>query len=163
MKNQKGITLIALLLIIITVLACIVAFKVISNKNSTKNTNGTSISNTSTNNNSSTNINSEIKKPSDTSSNTNSLGKEFKQAMDSYEETMDAYIAFMVKYTNSKGTDPQLFKDYAEWLKKYANAIDAFEKWENNNLNKEEAKYYVEVQTRVTQKLINASIDVQYQ
>lgn len=159
MSNERGVTVIVLLVIIVIVFACIFAFKVMSDKKNTENTNAGSVSNTITNNNSSTNINSE----NNNSNNTYGLGKEFKQAMDSYETTMDAYIEFMVKYTNSKGTDPQLFKDYAEWLKKYADAVDAFEKWENTNLNKEEAKYYIDVQTRVTQKLLNASIDISYQ
>lgn len=163
MRDEKGITLIALLLVIILLFGCIFAYKVMSDKKNTESTSTGSIPNTSTNNNSSTNINNGSSTPSNNSSNSIGLGKNFKQAMDSYEATMDAYIAFMVKYTNSKGTDPQLFKDYAEWLKKYADAVAAFEKWENNNLNKEEAKYYIEVQTRVTQKLLNASIDVSYQ
>ena len=141
------------------VLACIFAFKFMSNKNSTENTNASSISNTITNNNSSTNINNENKTPS----NTSGLRKEFKEAMDSYETFMDEYIAFMKKYTNSNATAPEMIKDYGEYMKKYADAVDAFEKWENTDLNKEEAKYYVAVQTRVTQKLLNASIDVQYQ
>ena len=81
--------------------------------------------------------------------------------MDSYETTMDAYISFMVKFKSDR-TNAQMIKDYTDWVKKYADAVDAFEKWDGKDLNKEEAKYYVEVQTRVTQKLMNASIDMSY-
>ena len=48
-------------------------------------------------------------------------------------------------------------------MKKYVDMVDAFDKGENSGLNKEEAKYYIEVQMRVNQKLMNASIDIQYQ
>ena len=156
MKSEKGMTTIVLLIVIIIVLAGILWLKGISNDKN-------NIESASTKNTTNTNINNGSNTPSNNSSGTYGLGKNFKQAMDSYEATMDAYIAFMVNYTNSKGTNPQLFKDYAEWLKKYADAVADIKKWENNNLNKEEAKYYIEVQTRVTQKLLNASIDVSYQ
>ena len=59
MKNEKGISLIALLLVIIVIVGCVFLFKVISNNNS-KNTTG--ISNTS--NNSSTNNNTNNEKNS---------------------------------------------------------------------------------------------------
>ncbi len=150
MKNEKGISLIALLILTI-VLFGILGFKIISNKK-------INTGNISTQNTPDTNINTENKTPS----NTTGLGKEFKQAMDSYEQFMDEYISFMKKYTNSNVKTSQMFIDYGEYMKKYVDMVDAFEKWENNNLNNEEAKYYIEVQMRVSQKLINASIDVQY-
>jgi len=156
MKSEKGITVIALLLVIIIIFGCIFAYKVMSDKKNTENTNVSSTPNTSTSNNSSTN------NSSNGTSNIG-LGKEFKQAMDSYEAFMDEYIAFMTKYTNSNAPTSQMLIDYGEYMKKYIDAVDAFEKWENNNLNKEEAKYYIEVQMRVSQKLMNASIDVSYQ
>lgn len=161
MKNEKGITLIALLLVIAIIFSGILAFKIMSDKNTTKNASTSSISNTSTNNNSSTNNSSNG--TSNNSSNTTGLRKEFKNAMDSYETFMDEYIAFMTKYNNSKGTSTELIKDYGEYMKKYIDAMDAFKNWEGKDLNKEEAKYYVDVQTRVTQKLMNASIDMSYQ
>ncbi len=157
-SNGKVWTVLAIIALIIFVSigwGCVLLSEKIGENASSISSTFTSV----TNDNSSINDNSE----SETPSNAVGLNKNFKQAMDSYEETMDAYIAFMEKFTKSKGTNPQLFKDYSEWLTKYAEAVDAFKKWENNNLNKEEAKYYIEVQTRVTQKLLNASIDMQYQ
>lgn len=158
MKSEKGISLIALLIVIILVCFGILGFKYISN-NKTENTTTKATSNsTSTNTSSSTNINS----GSTSNSNTSGLRKEFKQAMDSYEAFMDEYIAFIMKYNNSNRTAPEMIKDYAEYMKKLAEMGAAFEKWESNNLNKEESKYYVEVQMRVNQKLMNASIDMAY-
>jgi hypothetical protein len=56
-----------------------------------------------------------------------------------------------------------MFIDYGEYMKKYVDWSDDFQKWEGKNLNKEETKYYIEVQMRVNQKLMNSSIDLQYQ
>lgn len=151
MKNEKGISLIALLLVIVIIFGCIFAYKVMTDKKNTEST--SSIPTTSTNYNPSTN---------DNSSSSTGLRTEFKNAMDSYESAMDEYIAFMTKYNASKGTNPQLISAYGEYMKKYIDATDAFKKWDGKEMNKEEAKYYVDVQTRVTQKLMNASIDMSY-
>ena len=161
MKNEKGISLIALLLVIVIIFGCIFLFKVMSDKKETENTKESSNPNTSTS------INNNGSSPStstdNNSSNTTELRKEFKDAMDSYESAMDEYIAFMTKYNASKGTNPELISAYGEYMKKYIDATDAFKKWDGKEMNKEEAKYYVDVQTRVTQKLMNASIDMSYQ
>lgn len=133
-----------------------------SDKKETENANAKSISSPNTNNNSSTNINNGSMSNSNTSSGSTGLRKEFKEAMDSYEAAMDEYITFMTKYKASKGTNPELISAYGEYMKKYIDATDAFNKWDGKEMNKEEAKYYVEVQTRVTQKLMNASIDMSY-
>lgn len=161
MKNEKGISLIALLIVIVIIFVCIFLFKVMSDKKETENTKESSTPNTSTS------INNNGSSPStstdNNSSNTTELRKEFKDAMDSYESAMDEYIAFMTKYNASKGTNPELIAAYGEYMKKYIDATDAFKKWDGKEMNKEEAKYYVDVQTRVTQKLMNASIDMSYQ
>ena len=164
MKNEKGISLIALLLVIVIIFGGIFLFKVMSDKKETENTKSSSNPSTSINNNPSTNNNGNSPSTStnDNSSSSTGLRTEFKNAMDSYESAMDEYIAFMTKYNASKGTNPQLISAYGEYMKKYIDATDAFKKWDGKEMNKEEAKYYVEVQTRVTQKLMNASIDMSY-
>nr|WP_294530506.1 DUF6591 domain-containing protein [uncultured Blautia sp.] len=78
---------------------------------------------------------------------------DFKQAMDSYEEFMNKYCDFMDKYDKSNGTDPTLLIDYADYAAKYAQAMKDFEAWESEGLNTAEAAYYLEVQTRVNEKL----------
>ena len=82
------------------------------------------------------------------------MRKEFKEAMDSYEEFIDEYIAFMKKYSNSNGTDAELLKDYGTYMSKYTKAVEAFEKWEDDDLNSKEEAYYIKVQTRVSKKLL---------
>lgn len=95
-------------------------------------------------------------KPEDSSSSEDGLSTEFKNAMDSYEEFMDDYIDFMEKYQNSDGTDLSLITEYTEYMNKYAQVCEDFEAWDSKDMNSTEAAYYLEVQTRVNQKLLNA-------
>lgn len=88
-----------------------------------------------------------------TKSSNNDLRDEFKASMDSYEEYMDEYVQFMKKYSESDGSDLSLLKDYSEMMTKYENFVKDFEKWEDEDLNDAETKYYIEVQTRVNKKL----------
>lgn len=79
---------------------------------------------------------------------------EFKEAMDSYEEFMDEYVVFMKKYANSDGTDVSILSDYATYMGKYAKFVEDFEKWEDEEMNDAETAYYIQVQSRVSQKLL---------
>ena len=72
--------------------------------------------------------------------------------MDSYEKVMDEYVKFMKKY-KANPTDMSLIKDYANYMKKYQQALQDFEKWNSKGLNNAELKYYLEVQKRVNEKL----------
>lgn len=84
----------------------------------------------------------------------NSIDPKFKAAMDSYEAFIDEYVAFMKKYAESDGTDLSLLTDYAEYMSKYAEVCKDFEKWENEDLNEAEMTYYIDVQARVSKKLL---------
>ncbi len=100
----------------------------------------------------------ETTKPAENkSSNKTGLGKEFKEAMDSYEAFVDEYIAFMKKYSKSNGTDVTLIADYAKYISKLEEATKKFDKWEEEDMNTEETAYYIEVQTRVNKKLLEAA------
>ena len=87
---------------------------------------------------------------------TNSIGKDFKKAMDSYEDFMDDYVAFMKKYQKNP-SDLSLLADYSNYLSKYSKFVADFEKWEDEDLNMAELNYYVEVQARVTKKLLEVA------
>lgn len=82
------------------------------------------------------------------------LSDDFKAAMDSYEEFMDEYCEFMKKYSESDGTDVSLLIDYTDYMSKYAKLIEDFEKWESEDLNAAETAYYIDVQARVSKKLL---------
>ena len=73
--------------------------------------------------------------------------------MDDYESFMDEYIKFMKKY-NANPSDASLLKDYSNYADKYIKALESFEKWEDDDLNDEEMKYYLEVETRINKKLL---------
>lgn len=78
-------------------------------------------------------------------------------AMDKYEDTMNEYCNFMVKYSESDGTDLSLLADYGVYMKKYSEAMEAFEKWEGEDMNTVESAYYFEVQTRINKRLFEVA------
>lgn len=84
----------------------------------------------------------------------NQMRSDFKKTMDSYEEFMNEYVEFMKKYSKSDGTDLSLLKDYNQMLSKYEKLSKDFENWGDEDLNEKETKYYIEVQTRVNEKLL---------
>ena len=86
----------------------------------------------------------------------NAIDPEFKAAMDSYEEFMDEYVAFMKKY-KANPSDLSLLTDYANYMSKYADFVEGFEKWENEEMNAAETAYYIDVQARVSKKLLEAA------
>ena len=88
--------------------------------------------------------------------NTNSIGTEFKSAMDSYENFMNEYVDFIKKYEENP-TDFNLLADYASYMGKYADFVEKFEKWEDEDLNAAELDYYSQVQLRVSKKLLEVS------
>ena len=91
-----------------------------------------------------------------TAADTNGIDPDFKAAMDSYEEFMDEYVAFMKKYMDNPN-DVGLLVDYADYVRKYAEFVEDFEKWENEEMNAAETAYYIEVQGRVSKKLLEVA------
>lgn len=95
-------------------------------------------------------------KETEESSTDNKLSTDFKAAMDSYETFMNEYVAFMKKY-KANPTDADLISDYSDYMSKYVDFVADFEKWEDEDMNEEELAYYIEVQTRVSKKLLEAT------
>ena len=93
-----------------------------------------------------------------TTNNSTDMRSDFKKAMDEYEEFIDEYINFMNRYTASGGADLSLITAYADYVTEYAEMVDAFEKWENEDLSDIEVAYYLDVQTRVSKKLLEAAL-----
>ena len=89
----------------------------------------------------------------ESSSNNNVLRPDFKKAMDDYESFMNEYVEFMKKYS-SNPSDTSLLKDYANYMTKYTKTMASFEKWDEKDMNDEETKYYIEVQSRINAKLL---------
>ena len=76
--------------------------------------------------------------------------------MDSYESFMNEYCDFMEKYENSDDVASML-NDYTEYMKKYADFTQKMDDMGNSDLNTEELKYYLDVQNRVSQRLLTVS------
>ena len=81
---------------------------------------------------------------------------DFKEAMDSYEEFMDEYVDFMNKYSKNP-SDLTLLGQYADYMTKYTKMVEKFDKWESEDMTTQEAAYYLEVQTRVSKKLLEVA------
>lgn len=81
---------------------------------------------------------------------------EFKEAMDSYEAFYDEYCDIMKKYTDNP-SDMGLLTSYTDMLTKAAEMSQKFDAWEDNEMNDAELKYYLDVNNRVTKKLLDVS------
>lgn len=80
------------------------------------------------------------------------IDPEFKEAMDSYEAFFDEYCEFMEKYSETDDTTGML-ADYADYMTKYAEMMEKMNAIDQDELSTAETAYYVEVTTRITQKL----------
>ena len=87
------------------------------------------------------------------------LSKEFLEAMDAYEEFIYEYCDFMQKYSESEST-AALLMDYAKFMADYAVWTAKFEKWESAEMSDEETDYYIQVQLRCNQKLIETASSI---
>ncbi len=76
----------------------------------------------------------------------------FKEAMDAYEAFYNEYCDFLSKYAQNP-TDFSLLGQYAGMLSKAGEMDKAFEEWDEDDLNGKELQYYLEVNSRVLQKL----------
>ena len=83
------------------------------------------------------------------------MRKDFKEAMDSYEAFMNEYCDFMEKYSKNP-TDASLMADYMSYMSKYDDFTKKFDQWGSEDLNDAELEYYIEVQTRVYERLAEA-------
>lgn len=85
------------------------------------------------------------------------ISAEFKAAMDSYEAFFDEYVTFMKKYAKSNGKDMNLLNDYTTYMSKYADTMTKFEALKEADMSAAEAAYYIEVQSRITKKLLEVA------
>ncbi|MGN0612531.1 MAG: DUF6591 domain-containing protein [Porcipelethomonas sp.] len=86
-----------------------------------------------------------------------SVSPEFKATMDSYEEFFDEYISFMKKYSESNYSLDML-EDYTDYMGKYAEMFKKLDEIDEDELSESDYLYYIEVQSRITQKLLEADV-----
>ena len=96
------------------------------------------------------------KEPEKKETNNGGIRADFKSAMDSYEKFFDEYVAIMKKYANNP-SDMSILSDYTKYMGKYTKMMDDFEKWESEDMNAAETAYYLEVQGRITKKLLEVA------
>ena len=86
----------------------------------------------------------------------NTIRPEVKEAIDAYEAFIDEYCEFMVRYSESDGTDLKILADYAAFLGKLT---DYEYKMDNmaDDLTDAEYWYYVEVLNRCNEKIMKAA------
>ncbi len=83
----------------------------------------------------------------------NDLDKDFKAAMDAYEAFVDEYVDIFKKY-KANPTDMSILAEYTDYVTRYEEVCETFEAWEDEDLSADELAYYVDVQARVSKKLI---------
>lgn len=83
------------------------------------------------------------------------VSKDFKAAMDAYEAFFDEYCNFMKRYAENP-TDMNLLLQYTNYLAKYTEYMEAFDKMGNEPMNDAEMAYYLEVTLRIEKKLLDA-------
>lgn len=103
-----------------------------------------------------TNTDTATKEVEKEETNSGGIRADFKAAMDSYEKFFDEYVAIMKKYKNNP-SDMSILADYSKYMGQYAQTMKDFEKWESEDMNTAEAAYYLDVQNRITNKLLEVA------
>ncbi len=84
------------------------------------------------------------------------LRPEFKTAMDSYEAFYAEYCELLKQY-KANPTDLSILTKYGQLMAKAEEMNKTFEAWDDGSLNNEELKYYLEVNNRVMQMMLDAA------
>lgn len=84
---------------------------------------------------------------------------EFREALDGYEAFFDEYCAFMHIHADVCGgpDGPELLAGYGQFMGRYADAMAGMETLDDGEMNDAETRYYIEVTSRISQKLLEAS------
>ncbi len=109
-------------------------------------------SGSSTNTSGSTATSNASSSSSSSSTDANGVTVSFKKTMDDYEAGMNSYCDFMEKYING-GRPASMAADYANYVKKLADLEKDFDAIDESSLTAADDAYYIEVQSRVNQRL----------
>jgi hypothetical protein len=78
---------------------------------------------------------------------------DFRTWVDGYEAFMNKYVDFMVKYSNSNGTDLSLIANYADMISEYAQWMSETSEIDADDLSVDDYVYYTEAQARIYKRL----------
>ncbi len=98
----------------------------------------------------------QVNDKTDSKADSDGVDPDLKAFLDSYEEFADEYVAFMKKYQADPTNAIAMLGEYSEMMQKYADFADKIDKYDSNNMSTEDYKYYIEVTTRCTQKMLEA-------
>ena len=93
----------------------------------------------------------------DVNTSSDGIDPDFKKMLDDYEAFMDEYIEFMQNYEERSSLEA--LADYADMVSRYADLSEQIDSVDTENLTNAELSYYIEVTSRVSQKLLNTSIE----
>ena len=95
--------------------------------------------------------------PAEKPSPANGIRPEVKDYLDSYEAFMDEYVEFMQKYSNADAASMiTMLGSYTKILARYQEFAEKIDAMEQEDLSNAEMAYYIEVTSRVSQKLLTA-------
>lgn len=77
---------------------------------------------------------------------------DFKQAMDSYEAFFDEYVETMRLYKEDP-TNAEVLAQHSDMLTREVTMLKEFDEWESEDMTTAETAYYLEVQSRIYDKL----------
>ena len=95
----------------------------------------------------------------ESSGKTSGVDPELKAFLDSYEEFVDEYVVFMKKYMADPMNAVSMLTEYSEIMGKYADFAEKVDQYDSKEMSTEDAKYYLEVTTRCTQKMLDIYSD----
>lgn len=85
----------------------------------------------------------------------NGVDPDLKAFLDSYEEFVDEYVVFMKKYMADPSNAISMLSEYTKIMEKYEDFAEKVDKYDSNSMSTEDAKYYLEVTNRCTQKMLD--------
>lgn len=80
---------------------------------------------------------------------------DLKAYLDSYEAFVDEYVEFMQKYYKNP-SDLSLLSEYGDMLKKMNDFSEKIDKYDKDEMSKEDYDYYIDVTMRCTTKMLKA-------
>ncbi|MDO4891504.1 MAG: hypothetical protein Q3963_09065, partial [Coriobacteriaceae bacterium] len=83
------------------------------------------------------------------------VSADVKETLDSYEAVMDEYVDFMQRYKDS-GYSASMLSEYTDMLQKYNDFSEKINAMDTSNMSNADYAYYIEVTSRVSQKLLAA-------
>lgn len=84
----------------------------------------------------------------------NTVDPDLKAFLDSYEAFIDEYVAFLKEYNSDTANAASMIGDYAKMMQRHADFAEKLDKYDSDTMSTADAKYYIEVTSRCTQKLL---------